>query len=344
MPVDFDVRAVAGDWHHFNGCAQRRVVLSVDGSQKAVQRVTLDSDLAVRRTAKAWASDHGIDEQVALQKLRDMGLSVVAEAAEQANKQAAPGLRSRRRVSHIAESLIQDLKPLWHRKQRTIFLDVLKLEKSISTLWTLATDAHVDEVLTTVEGQGSNTGEPPNYRQRLSLLKDAIAMAASRAVRSLPEVTVVDQDATVDHDQLLDKLVVWMLRARSFRLDCGTPISTTYLQWARGVEVGAGWRMCFSAPVFARIGDQAAQPEVAVQGRVLAPELRYESSRKLAADLRATGLADPNHTLKVTAVTAVTWRAWLLSPSIITSVLTADPIGNVTDPDGEPKMDASNTR
>ena len=173
--AEFSVELVAGDRHHVNGCAQRRVVLSVDGSQKAVQRVTLDSDLAVRRTAKAWAKDHDIDEGVALEKLRDMALSVIAEAVEQAGRRTTPQ-SPLRRVSAIAEGIIQDLNPMWHRKQRSIFFGALESEKLISSLWTLATDAHVDEVLVTVEGRESD--EPPNYRQRLSLLRDAIAMAA----------------------------------------------------------------------------------------------------------------------------------------------------------------------
>ena len=60
---------------------------------------------------------------------------------------------------------------------------------------------------------------------------------------------------------------------------------------------------------------------VAVRGQAFAADLRYESSRKLAADLCNACFADTNSTIKVTAKT---WRVWVFTPKVIESITGGD--------------------
>ncbi|MCH8853925.1 MAG: hypothetical protein IID41_14930, partial [Planctomycetes bacterium] len=189
---------------------------------------------------------------------------------------------------------------------------------ALGSLWTLASDSLIDRFACTIEAHEASHGERPlHYRGRLALLKEAVALAGSRLVTTLPAVADVADDATLDRDALLDRIVHWFLRDRSFRSDNGNPVSTTYHTWCAGLEPGDAWSQCFSAPVFARIDGDTGLMRVAVRGQAFAADLRYELSRKLAADLRNASFADTKGSIKVAPVT---WRVWEFTPKVIESI------------------------
>lgn len=328
MP-EFDVQLVAGDGHELNGStARRRVVLRVGGDQKLVEMIGLDSATSVDRAASRWAEQFGVESDAVAGRLREIGISVVAEAAErQAAKPKRP--KASRRVSDLADEFLQSLGPVSHRKRRAIYCERVGAEITVGNFWTHATDREIDQVGYTVEGEElfRSTGDPPDYRKRLGLFKDALSMATARLIKTLPPIEDVDVDPTVDRDELLRKLRAWLLKGRSFRADTGTPVSLSFHQWAHGVEPGSGWQRCFVAPVFGRINDEGGFVEIAVQGDHLAGELRAENKRRLAADLRHTGLAETDFTLRVTLQV---WRAWLLRREVLDSIATPVTAGGVT--------------
>lgn len=313
----FALNLVADERPSTNGKLAPRVVLEVDGQQRAVQKVTLESDTAITRTARKWAGDFNIDEAKLMAELRGLGVEVMAQVSEQ-RKQRDAAPRVEIRISELADDFLGKLKPGWHRKHRTIFFRSLGREVPLGSLWTLAHDALIDRVAHTAEAhEASHDGRPPPYRVRLGLLKEAVAMGGSRLVTKLPAVGDVADDPTLDRDALLDRIVQWFLRDRNFRSDNGNPVSTTYHAWCAGLEPGNAWHQCFSAPVFARIDEATGLPRAAVRGQAFAADLHFESSRKLAADLRNASFADTNGTIKVARVT---WRVWLFTPQVINSI------------------------
>ena len=316
MP-EFAVNLAKDERHSTNGKLALRVVLKVDGQQRTVQRINLESDLIVTRTARKWSEQFNIDQEKVVSELQELSVLAMAQVVEyRQQRAAAPGAELR--ISELADEFLGKLKPEWHRKHRSVYFQSLGREVALGSLWTLGDDALVDRVVDTVEArEAARNGPPLNYRSRLGLLKEAIAMAGSRLLTQLPAVVNVADDATVDKDVLLDRLVQWFLRDRNFRSDTGNPISMTYHTWCAGLDPGDAWHQCFSSPVFARVDGSSGLMRVAVRGQKLAEELHYESSRKLAADLRYASFADTDGSIKVTPVT---WRVWLFTPKVIDSI------------------------
>ena len=313
----FALNIVADEQPSTNGKLAPRVVLEVDGEERAVQRINLESKQVITGTARQWAEEFNIDESKVMSDLRALGVDAMEEVQKRRQQRdAAPGTKLR--ISELADEFLGKLKPEWHRKHRSVYFQSLGREVALGSLWTLGDDALVDRVVDTVEArEAARNGPPLNYRSRLGLLKEAIAMAGARLVAKLPAVVNVADDATVDKDVLLDRLVQWFLRDRNFRSDTGNPISMTYHTWYAGLDPGDAWHQCFSSPVFARIDGSSGLMRVAVRGQKLAEELHYESSRKLAADLRYASFANTDGSIKVTPVT---WRVWLFTPKVIDSI------------------------
>ena len=314
-----------GGRHRLNGKARCRVVLMVDMRERLVEQVTLDSASAIKSTAKRWAADHDLDAKAIEARLRDLGLTVVAEAAEQ-RTDAKP--KPTKRVSDLASEFLKSRGPVHHRKRQAIFLESLGAEVSVSRLWTLATDAEIDAITYTVEGgELFHDGQPPAYRTRLALVRDALALAAARIMETLPEVKTAAVDPTSDREELIAAVAAWLTKGRMFRTDTGTPVTINFFEWATDIEPGHAWMQCFTTPVFGRINEETGRPEVAVQGAHLFEQLRYEGHRRLAGDLRFHGLAVTDYTLRATGKV---WRAWLLSHAITDSIATPITEGAVT--------------
>lgn len=298
-----------------NGSLKRRVALDRDEETLDIASLQLDSALAKQRQVTAWAKQFGIDADVLARKLARASI-MAAEEAQQLTKRPLPD----QRVSDVARAFLRNLKPTHHRKRRALYLEAHRVEVLIGNLWNYASDTDVDAVTDTVEGyELADLHGSASYRNRLLLFKDAVSMAAAHLMNDLPDVDDVGADPTIDRDQLLARLITWLLRERSFRPDHGNPFTTTYYAWAHGIEPGSGWQECFTAAVFGHRQDDALG--VAVKGQVLAADLRCDSSRKLASDLRAAGFADTDRTVKVTGNV---WRVWILARQVLEAVATED--------------------
>jgi len=314
----FALSLMAGERGPVNGAVVRCVVLDIDGQQKDAKRVTLDSQHSISVAAGSWAKQFGLDKDAVVAELGRLNMSVLADNAERRQRFEA-SKDKRDRVSDVADTFLRSLKPVWHRKRKAIYLETVEAEITVASLWTLATDKNIDTVGETEEaaGPGGENGMP--YRQLLLLFKDAVLMAAARVMRGLPEHSKTDIDATIDHGELLSWMVNWLLKGRSFRLDCGTLTTVTLYSWACDLEPGGGWRQCFTTPVFARIDKDGSQPRIAVKGEFLAAELRYESKRRLAKDLTAAGLAVTDNPIR--CATKV-WRTWEITVEVLQEIAT----------------------
>lgn len=216
------------------------------------------------------------------------------------------------RISAWADAFIRDtVAPTWHRDGKSVFSSKINREIPVGNLWHYLTDADIAAIGETSEGLRSES-----YRGRLMLAKEVIAMAAARAVVTLPEVADVEKDQTVRADDLLDKLTAWLLRPRTFRTDTGILLTSTYFTWVNSLEPDAEhWQQCYVDPVFGRV--HGNQPRIGTQGATLAHEIRYPHTRQLLRDLRACGLADTNAQFRVGGRI---WRGLELSQSVFGAV------------------------
>lgn len=314
MP-EFAINIVAED-HGTAGKLAPRVVLMVDGDEKAVQRVNLESDIAIARTAKKWFEQFDIDEAEVVSKLQELGVEAMEEVQKRRQQRGTPP-DAELRISELADEFLGTLEPQWHRKHRAIYFEGLGREVALGSLWTLANDALIDRVLDTIEArEAARDGPPPNYRARLSLLKEAVAMAGSRLVTTLPAVADVAEDNTLDHENLRDLMVAWLLAPRNFRTDTGTPITITFHSWAIALAPGVGWLQCFTASVFGRISEADGRPEIAVKAEVLKVALSYGTTRRLIGDLKASEYAEQ----KPIKVARCAWRVLILDRKLLDSI------------------------
>ncbi|MCH8969664.1 MAG: hypothetical protein IIA66_11175 [Planctomycetes bacterium] len=313
---EFALNMVADERQNANGKLAPRVVLEVDGQQRAVQRVTLESDIAIARTAKKWSQQFDIDQAKVVSELQGLGVEVMAEVAERRKRRGTPP-DAELRISELADEFLSTLEPQWHRKHRAIYFQGLGREVALGTLWTLANDALIDRVVDTVEAhEAARDAVPPNYRARLALLKEAIAMAGSRLITKLPALADATQDDTLDQQDLLDSLVVWLLAPRTFRTDTGTPVGTTYHGWALALTPGDRWHQCFTAPVFGRISEAHGRPEICVKPEVLRTALNYETTRRLNGDLERSEYAKKT-SIKVTGCA---WRVLKFDSKVLDAI------------------------
>lgn len=304
-----------------NGNLKRRIVLTVDGKQEAIRRVMLDSDASVARVSNGWIKRHDIDADELRTQFDRLAMDATAESQRAKAERASKPPPSRRVSSLAAEWLTGSaVQPQWHRKGRTLYCQAVEREVPIGGLWALASTVEIDAVARTVEGdelRGKN-GEPPDYRKRLGLWRDGVLMAAAKMISKLPEIDRTEGvDETIDAEELKSALVGWLLATRKFNNDTGAPISITYFDWASRLSVGSGWLRCHTAAVFARIDEGETRPIIAVKGETLASEMSRKSKRRLAADLRAAGLADTDFLLRVTDRI---WRVWRLTDEVLDSV------------------------
>lgn len=318
---EFTVGLEATSLHRVNGVVQGRVVLSIGDEQKEIQRITLDSEISRNRAAKGWVKRYGVDLDAVLEKLNSTCTSAIARDIER-HKRYEQTRSEAGRVSALADVFVREVvAPEWHRKGRSIYSATAEREIATGALWTLATDNWVDAVGKTQEGLDAGDLD---YRGKLGLLREAVAMAVARAIKSLPEYAGVDQDKTVKPAVLraapLDELVAWLLTERRFTNDNGVLITTSIYQWAACLEIDGGWRQCYTLAVWGRLDAAAAQPQIAVKGAILSKELRAESGRKLAAGLREHGLAEIDKGIKVAGKN---WRVWILTQKSTDAVATA---------------------
>ncbi len=302
-----------------NGTLRQRIAVVVDDETKTIEAVTLDSPVSKDRAANKWADRYGIEISAAHSELDRLALVATAEAQQrQQEREARPAPTVR--VRELAANWLKTLGPRWHRNATSIYLDHAEREVPVAKLWTLAADTQIDAVVDTVEGaELYHDGKPPDYRKRLGLFREAVALATAQIVGELPEVEDAEDD-TASESGLRDKLEGWLLRERSFRTDNGTPVTLTYFAWLTGLARGKAWQQCHTAAVFGRMSDDDVAM-LATKGAVLAPELGYKTSKRLARDLRTDGYAETDRTIKVTGKT---WRVWILTPNAIDAVATGN--------------------
>lgn len=222
-----------------------------------------------------------------------------------------PGQQDGDRASQWADQFIaQRIAPAWHRDGKTLFSAVLNREIPVNQLWLQLIDEDLEQLLRTVEGRSN-----PAYRSLLALGRDAILMAAARAVNRLPEAADASRDLTVRADELLDKLAIFVIKPRTFRTDTGGLVTESYLAWLLALEQNVGkWIQCRADPVFGRFDDR--QPRLAIQAAALAGELRYSSVRRLVRDVRSCGLGQDT-SIKCALKT---WRVIELAQVVLDSV------------------------
>lgn len=230
----------------------------------------------------------------------------------------APPVDSESTISSLADTFIASLEPAWRRKCSSLYSVKLTLEIPLPQLWTHLNPTEINAVSDTVEGREmARNNKPPIYRQRVMALRDAVRLAAGKALPTLPE----HLDSPINHElsteDLESKLTAWLFKDRTFRLGTGNPKSITYYNWSCGVDVDSGWLQCYNSPVFARRSPRAAQPEIAVQGDLLVEELRYESKRALVRDLKQANLAKINAFIRFEGRSR---RVWMIEPTLLERV------------------------
>lgn len=311
---------IANDTSCVKGALKRRLILTVGGKQ-VVESVTLDSPRSKAHAAQRWNDRYGIDEDECLKRLDQLGAQAMADvqALKEKQKSAPPPQRVSRQVDAWLKGPMVD--PKWHKKDASIYCQAVKREVKLADLWKLAPDAMIDGVANTEEGlMSGRVGEPPNWRTRLAIWKDAVAMGAARLIRTLPERNDIETDESADREELQARLVAWLIKTRTYRTEPGVPVSASVFDWACGVEPGGGWQRCFSDAIFGRMANRDGQPEIAVKGELLRDELRYETLRRLGSDLRDAGFADTDYTIKVTRKTC---RVWKFTAHVVDSVATS---------------------
>src|SRR5690606_3042924 len=140
---------------------------------------------------------------------------------------------------------------------------------AIGSLWHHLDDAWIDAIAATKQAVESDS---TSYRACIALFRDALAIAAAKAIGQLPEHEDVEIDATVKQERLLDELVAWLLKERTFRADNGNAVSTSVFGWLNLLPPGDVWQQCFTAPGFGTLAD--GRRTIAVNGSSMAAELK----------------------------------------------------------------------
>lgn len=218
-------------------------------------------------------------------------------------------------IDALASRFINRLEPVWRRGCQAIYSFSLGLEIPLAQLWTHLSPEEIAAVTRTAEGREMiRNNRAPSFRQRLSTLRDAVQLAAGNTLAGLPDLPDAPVNHTLNVIDLESTITAWLLRDRTCRQDNGNPISLTYYGWAYICKSDEGWFRCYNTGVFGRKNAQADHPEVAVQGDLLVEQIKYESKRTLARDLRQAKLADTDSTIRVDGRVC---RAWTIDSALI---------------------------
>ena len=129
MP-QFNINTVADEHPATNGRLAPRVVLEVDGEQRVVQRINLESESTVARTAKNWSTEFGLEQEGIASALRKLGVDVMIQVAERRQQRGTPPAPEMR-ISKLADDFLAKLGPGWHRKHRRIYFESLSREVAL---------------------------------------------------------------------------------------------------------------------------------------------------------------------------------------------------------------------
>lgn len=295
-----------------NGELKRRCKLVVPGQEPVVARVTLDSDLGMKRQARSWADAFGIDEEPIRQAL----WKAAAQAVKQLEKQDQDAPEDRAR-DH-ARAFLESLDPIYHRDGNAIGFEQ-RGEVKIASLWTLATDEVIDGLKDTQEGHelGQHSDDGATWRQLVGLWKEAVAFAAAEIMAQVPAFEEMDSERLEIVQQTRDRLVQWLIRDRVVRMDIGSTKSTSIHRWASGIQIDAGWVQFHGQPIFGRRDKDQVYPQIAVKGELLADELRATRKNMLSQQLRDANAANTDAVIKQGGKS---WRLWQFDPSIIEAI------------------------
>lgn len=249
------------------------------------------------------------------------------EYGRQRERAAKAADGSARPADEIATEWLLSLKPRHHRKRKAIYFDAIGDELPLSAIWMQAPTAIINSMSETAEGVEFST--PPKITARVQIWKTAVLLAASRMMLDLPEASSIEADVTVDADELQGELISWLLRERSFRTDTGVLVSTSIYAWSCSVDPAANWTQCYVLPVWARV-DGNGLPSIAVKGEHLRGELRRDSLKVLARDLRAACNGVTDQTIRSGGRV---WRVWGIAPAVLQAIATADCRDTVTGED-----------
>jgi hypothetical protein len=316
----FRLQFARADKIKLSGSLRRRVVVFVDDKQVAVEDLSLASPDAKTKAVNRWKKEHGVDGSACRQELNRLSTDAEASRQEVETKRATAATPTLRVVELARQFIVAELNPIWHRKGKSLYCETIGREVPLSSLWGFVANTQIDAVAGTAEGwELTRDGESPDFRKRLALLKDGLVLAATQLIKTLPEQIDIEVDQTLDPQELQAALTAWLLKPRSYRTDVGTPITTSYFDFACGVVPGQGWQRCHADAVFARIDAGASQPTIAVKSALLIGELRYQSVKRLAADLQTVGFAETDQTIRVTGNV---WRVWFLTKCVLDSIAT----------------------
>ncbi|MCC7313314.1 MAG: hypothetical protein IT419_00730 [Planctomycetes bacterium] len=291
-----------------------QVVITVDGRLIRVDRLRLDSPRSRSDLAKRLQTEFGIAYEETARQLDELSLEAVKNV--QAARRAAIDNKSLPRLSQLADEWLAGLGPKHHRNGKAIYLESAGREIPISNLWRHLPDDAVDAVVDTQEGREiSGDGQKPPHQKLLSLMREAVTMAGERLIRTLTEIEVSEtEDPTADPDELVERLILFLVKPRLMRSEDGVCHSSTFQAWAETVAADGRWHQCYSYPMFAQRDSGSGSLIVAVMGAFLREELNYRSAKRLVNDLRHSGLLDKaDHVLGTNGKHT---RAWLLSEKV----------------------------
>ncbi len=298
--------AILGDNDDPGRKHQRQVATDLDGKAAEVRIVHLEG-LPKNGDVSDWL-DGEYDVEDLKEVVKHCDVYEAANAAQLTDDKSLPPMHEL-----VREHLVS-LQPLWHRDNSTIFFKSLGREIKTNAFAAVATRAVVNSIARTIEGEeacprGMNA---PGWRAKYSLFKDAASMELSRLLREIPDVRLTDDK--YDGGVLQGDLCTCLIRERVCRADNGNPVGVDLCSWVFGVQAGGGWQKCFGLSVFGQLTAGGELPQLAITGDWLKTELKYDSARRLAKDLRAGKLADTDHVLRCGGKNQ---RAWLIMPIML---------------------------
>ena len=299
------------------GRLRRSVAVIVDGKEVSTDEINLVSASVKNTIAKRLAKLYGVDEKDAA---RQLGL-LSAKATEEARKrqQEPPKDTSQlKRISQLVSDALAELKPVWHRKSRTIWFEELQQEIALGSIHALVADGIIDQVAGTREG--ADLFRDTDHRKRQALFRDACQGVVLRLIKKLKELAEMDVDPTLDADTLRSRLAAWLLKTRRFYSEAGVPVSISYFDWVCKCPVGLTWNRCYGNAIFGRVDKKTNRPEFAIKGDRLVAELQYKVPRRLSADLHSLKFAEIGVTIRLDGKA---WRVWVLSPDFLDSIAQA---------------------
>lgn len=227
------------------------------------------------------------------------------------------------RLSKLCSDLLTSMQPKWHRKGKSIYLQRISREVDVIGLWRLVDDGILEAAIHTREVQEAGG----KIRNASAMMKDWMQMAASAAIRKLPEYDKTDKDDTLQTDNLLASVQAWLLKPRSHRTPEGSPANCSYDTWARGIEPDGKWLRCYDSTVYAKLDTPGGSPHIATVESVLKAELKYESIQKMYADLRQSELGER---LRIRC-DGMQVRVWSFGSGLLETIATRDDGGGAVE-------------